>query len=73
MPIADSESKQQFVEMIGEASKYYSHAELAEKLDIERWRMRNWLYRDLPNAWTVRTLMPRLRAVLKSGRTKKNH
>ncbi len=60
-----SEEQMQFRARLKLASRFYLHKEIAVKLGIPLWQVRNWLYINHPNKYTIKLLGKKIDRLVK--------
>jgi hypothetical protein len=67
----NSNPKSEFRGLVRSLGRSLTHAEIAKELGLERWQLRNWIYRYKPNEWAAKELVPKLKELAKK-QTNKN-
>lgn len=62
----------EFLTRLRELAEHTPHSRLAEQLGVERYLLRNWLYRDRPSKWAVSSLSKKVNALWNRRKYRRN-
>lgn len=60
-----SEEQMQFRARLKLSCRFYAHKEISTKLGIPLWQVRNWIYTNYPNKYTIELLGKKIDGLVK--------
>jgi hypothetical protein len=65
--------RKEFKKLLVSATRFYTHAQIADQLDVERWQIRNWIYRNIPPSFAAKRLSPKLQSLTERAKNKQTN